>query len=767
MVKIEKIVLQGFKSFKRKVSIPLSDGVSIFTGPNGSGKSCLGDSISFVTGRSSSRKLRAKKTQDLIFHGSKNKPGSDFANVILHLNNSKKELPVNEPMVAVSRKVNKKGVSTYRLNGSVVTRQQVVDILSQAGIRADGHNIIKQGEVTQIVEMDAVERREIIDEISGIMEFDDKKIKAERELLKVDEKVKEAEIILKQKSEVMEKLGKEREAALNYKNLEKLLSDVKYALIYKKFSVCEDGLGEINKGLEEKTKELEKFEEEIKKMDQEIDEEEEKLEKLTKDVIKASDSIEATKKLAKLSSQIETKQERIFSNKRQIERINELIERLSGSGTTHPGQKEILGLEGVYGKVSSLVTVPGKHSVAVEVAAGGHLNDIVVENSNIAVRCIKYLKSRKIGRARFLPLDKIQSFSRPAPAGTKWLSDIVKYNTKYENAMKYIFGSTACVDNIDIAKNIARSNRVRMVTLDGDLVEASGAMTGGFYKRKGSSADTGKYVEEKTRLSKEIEQLEAELIKINNEVEVLASEEQGTETMSFEKTRINSDEKLKKTREKRKSVYEKKLIYQQQIGKLNIQKARLEADFDNNKVQLDGMEDERKNDKEIKELMKKDVSELSGIEKDTLSKLRNIGPVNLKSLEDFENLKEDFDDFKEKVDEIVRERESILRTIETIESRRRETFMKSLVQIKRNFKEVYRELTGGDAELDLELPDDINTGLLIKAQPPGKKLLSIDSMSGGEKTLTAFAFLFAIQRHKPSPFYILDEADAALDKKKP
>ncbi len=77
---------------------------------------------------------------------------------------------------------------------------------------------------------------------------------------------------------------------------------------------------------------------------------------------------------------------------------------------------------------------------------------------------------------------------------------------------------------------------------------------------------------------------------------------------------------------------------------------------------------------------------------------------------------------------------------------------------------MYRELTGGQAELELEKAGDLTSGLLIKASPPGKKLLNIDAMSAGEKTLTAFAFLFAIQRHKPAPFYMLDEADATLDK---
>ena len=88
----------------------------------------------------------------------------------------------------------------------------------------------------------------------------------------------------------------------------------------------------------------------------------------------------------------------------------------------------------------------------------------------------------------------------------------------------------------------------------------------------------------------------------------------------------------------------------------------------------------------------------------------------------------------------------------------------TMEKIGKHFKQIYAELTEGEASLQLEGIGDNDSGLLIYASPPGKRLLNIDSMSTGEKTLTAFAFLFAIQNHKPAPFYILDEADAALDK---
>ena len=85
--------------------------------------------------------------------------------------------------------------------------------------------------------------------------------------------------------------------------------------------------------------------------------------------------------------------------------------------------------------------------------------------------------------------------------------------------------------------------------------------------------------------------------------------------------------------------------------------------------------------------------------------------------------------------------------------------------MKENFEEMFAELSSGKGTLVLSDPEDISSsGLLIEASPGGKKLLHLDAMSGGEKTLTSAAFLLAIQRYKPSIFYVVDELDAALDR---
>lgn len=763
MVRLDKIVIQGFKSFKRKVSIPFPDGFSIITGPNGSGKTNVSDAVCFVLGKASSRDMRAKKAQDLIFHGSKKKEGSDYASVTLFFDNNDRRIPVDEKEVSISRKINTKGVSTYRLNGRVVNRQQIIDVLLQAGIHPEGHNIIQQGDVNQIVEMDAVERREVIDNIAGITDYEEKKQKAVKEMEKIEERVREADILLQERGFTMEKLKKERDAAMKYKELQADLEKIRAAVTLKAYNETKAEMDKISKDLEEKNRAAEELERKIAGFDKDLMREEKKLEELTKDVIKATGQIEVTKRLAKLQAEIEKKQDRIESNRSQSERLSSMIERMrSMQRNVSPELKKVLQFKGVHGYFSDIVTVPKQYRIAVDIAAGSHMQDIVVDTTNTAVVCVKYLKDNKVGRARFLPLEKIQPFpKKPLPPATNgWLSSLVHHDPKYTQVIEFVLGSTACVDDVDKAKQIAQRQRIRMVTLDGDLFEASGAITGGYLKKKESyDTEISKYVDEKARLEDEIIRLEGEIKAINKELEILASKEKKTKVMDLEKERVGFDEKLRAAREQRKQAYEQRLILQQEIGKLNIQRARLEASFDNIRIQRE----QEKGQKDIEALLNENINVLKRRYKETIETIDGLGPINMRALDDFENLRRDFEDFKQKVDKIMSEKAVIEDTVKKIEEKRFTTFNSTLQQIAKNFKEIFREMTNGEADLTLQDPASLDSGLMIKASPSGKKLLNIDSMSGGEKTLTAFAFLFAIQKHKPTPFYVLDEADATLD----
>jgi len=146
-------------------------------------------------------------------------------------------------------------------------------------------------------------------------------------------------------------------------------------------------------------------------------------------------------------------------------------------------------------------------------------------------------------------------------------------------------------------------------------------------------------------------------------------------------------------------------------------------------------------------------------------RLRGMGEVNLVAIEEYAELKQRHDFLKSQSDDLTNARAELLKAIDEINQTSQKQFEVTFEQIKKNFVYTFQTLFGGGrAELELLQTDDIlESGIEIVAQPPGTKLKSISLLSGGQKTLTAVALLFALYLVKPSPFCLLDELDAPLD----
>ena len=144
-----------------------------------------------------------------------------------------------------------------------------------------------------------------------------------------------------------------------------------------------------------------------------------------------------------------------------------------------------------------------------------------------------------------------------------------------------------------------------------------------------------------------------------------------------------------------------------------------------------------------------------------------LGSVNLMAPEEFNEVKERYERQRTNYEDTQKSLENLVRVSEEIKSKSAEMFLETYNQIKKNFHNMFRRLfNGGRAELKLADPANIlSSGIDIYAQPPGKKLENIALLSGGEKTMTAVALLFATYQVRPSPFCLLDEIDAALDDK--
>ncbi|MBE0476231.1 MAG: chromosome segregation protein SMC [Coriobacteriia bacterium] len=146
-------------------------------------------------------------------------------------------------------------------------------------------------------------------------------------------------------------------------------------------------------------------------------------------------------------------------------------------------------------------------------------------------------------------------------------------------------------------------------------------------------------------------------------------------------------------------------------------------------------------------------------------RIANLGPVNAVAVEEYETLKGRREFIASQVEDLVASRQALQRVVGAIDRKVRDLFLATFEEVDRNFQEVFAALfPGGRASLHLTEPDDPETtGVEVVAQPVGKKLAKMSLLSGGEKSLTALALLFAVYRTRPCPFYILDEVEAALD----
>ena len=134
------------------------------------------------------------------------------------------------------------------------------------------------------------------------------------------------------------------------------------------------------------------------------------------------------------------------------------------------------------------------------------------------------------------------------------------------------------------------------------------------------------------------------------------------------------------------------------------------------------------------------------------------------ALDELEELIERLKGLREKLEILSNERSELLLRIETVSTMRQEAFMQAFVEVDKHFREIFANLSDGDGFLQLENPNSpLDGGLSLVAHPKGKNVRRLASMSGGEKSLTALSFLFALQKYKPSPFYALDEVDSFLD----
>lgn len=499
---------------------------------------------------------------------------------------------------------------------------------------------------------------------------------------------------------------------------------------------------------------------------------------------------------------------------------------------------------GVHNVIASLIETENEYNVAIDTALGGMGSYLVVDTPEVAKELIVYLKNNNLGRATFYPLSVITG--RSIDTNTLNIlgncdgyigvaSKLVTYHPKYTNIIDNVLGNVILARDIDTANNISMKigKRYKVVSLDGQVVNVGGSLTGGAQIRSSSSLSLKYELEETTKkyellidknkgllenndnILEEIGKLEKELYEYRNKKVDLETKLEAINVSLLEKQKDKErkEQELKDlTNITNNTSEEDNLIcslgnVKEDLAVVNKEMALLRVDEENLKKMINELEETsrssniyvNKKEKELNNLnikvnridVKLDnlLNDLTSdynmtyefakdnykLEMDTdeaekevitlKNKIKLIGEVNLTAPEEYQRVKERYDFLNKQKDDLIGAENTLYEIINEMDTVMKSKFTSTFEQIKMEFKKVYRELfKGGRAELSLTNPDNIlETGIEIKAEPPGKKLQSISLLSGGEKTFTAISLLFAILNVRPVPFCLFDEVEAALD----
>ncbi len=707
---IDSIQLVNFKSFSR-ATIPLPPGLIAITGPNGSGKSNILDAIAFVMGWRA-RRLRASRLEHLVRKGSKS------GYVALTLNNSSEK-------VKIIREVRPNGESVYRINGRRSSANDAFDLLSELGFVTDKYAFVTQGDITSIVEMSPRDRVRLLEEISGVAEYDERKAKALEELSKVDQSLREISIMLRERKRELDRALSEIKTLKERKRLEKRLRGIKKYLLLKKLDELRRKLDYI---------ESFKMEEDLDDIDslrRELEAKEAELRKL-EDLVRES----PVRKRKQLESDLS-------SLKRQKKALEEAInakkEELSVLVRERIVPKVVEEDPSFLGVVSQLITPLEGYEIPYLSVGGSRLNDIVVEDLEGAKRIAKKLRKYR-GRFRIIPMDVIRPRDPPSIVGSLGpLYRFLKYDRRFESLAKLLFNAILMNDLDDIGKDLV--GKAKFVTMRGEIFEREGSLLAGKPERD---------VERINKIRKDLSLLQDDLKRILDEI---GKKEEEISSLP------EIDPNLNRLKSLRDAVYHLRREYEKALYRRRQYIAKMEEISEERgmiKEKVKSLESELKKMSDVDPLEAVDpMGEIVSIQ----AKLRIIGSANPRAEEEYESRKREYDLVRGKYEEFFKRKKEIMELIEKVDRERENIIAETLRKLSEAFDQEIRIIFGGGSG-SLELTD---RGLEMRVRLPEKKPVSIDSLSGGEKSLSAIAFILAAQRLRPSPLYIFDEADSMLD----
>ena len=815
---LKSININGFKSFSENTNIDLTNKVNVVVGPNGSGKSNVVDAISWVLGTQSPASLRTNKMEDVIFAGTDKLAQKGFAEVNLKFDVDPQKFNGAEE-ISIGRKLYRDGQSDYYMNGLNCRLLDIQEFLNDVGIGKQQHTIISQGQIAEILNSKPEDHRITIEEAAGILPYKIKKDKALKRIESGDKEIKRAKDVLREIKKQLKPLKVQAEQATLHENSTIELKQLKVkfnVLNYKKYiskneeikneiKVIKNELDQlantINKNKYEKKKINDNLGENIslgsifKDYSTKLITNAEKIKNITQIANERLDHIERSK--LKNNNEIDKQKKKILDNTTQISAMSKQL---------------IIKKDVVSEKTSllnklnqDLIDAMKKDTLTLEI------NEAVIKTE------VRYIQNNLNEKNKIL-LNKKEKIN-------KWKDD--KQDNKYiiknlENIFTNKTIDKSSLNELKEHNNYIFDREINSLKDSINDFEESKILENKILNDKSSQLDIVNDKDEfKNQIKKEIEKLKKEIQNLESEVSNLSSQiVSTTEKIKYLNSEnlkigdnikmlkgINYNTQINKLNEISHSSRELYLViknasellnntgheYETKYGQGNksIETIENEIESNNNKFYL--LNDEKSN-LQIKEseisneslkyysyltniegmdINEIEMTDISSVDENEILKniqkceetIEKIGIVNYLAKEDYDNLINRHDEIKKSIDDLFESKKELKEHIKEIEKEIEFTIDSSFNSISVNFTEIFEKLfPGGKGSLQLTNKENLlETGIEINAQPRGKKVKKLSLLSGGERSLAAIAFLFAIFKSFPSPFYILDEVEAALD----
>lgn len=709
---LKKLEISGFKSFANKSVLDFSrangeaKSVTAIVGPNGSGKSNVADSVRWVMGEQSMKQLRGKKAEDIIFAGSGKKARLGSAHVTLYFDNSDKKIPLDFDEVSISRKIFRDGDAEYSVNGSRVRLQDTIDLLAKAGIGRESYSIINQGMADAVLNATPLERRSIIEDAAGVKQYQIKKDRAIRKLDSTRDNLDKVKSIIDEIQPHLRMLKRQADKAMQSEGVIKELKEKQtqlFTYLWNNFQKEQSILNEAKEDLGRR----------MMNVQREVD-------KLGDEMAKEAKQDSTNNKITELESARSAKRNEL----NQLER------------------------------------------------------DLIVNEGRIEI------EREKLKNVQMMEEIKIQSI----PVDLKFVRENIEEIRAQQEKLIERLKNIEKIEELQDIREFARVIQQKLFELKANIEK------GKIEKSEPTKPEVKKEIEGDNKiileLTEKLEVIRIGIKKIEEELKNIEAE-------------ISAEVSADRARRQKFFETERNLrLKQDELGKMKDQ-------FNESKISLARVEVHEEDLKaQVLEELKIGVEELKGEAGEinrgelehSISKLKiemeKIGGIDPLVVDEYQETNKRFEFLSKESEDLEKAILTLREVIKEMEQKVNASFHDTFDKIEKEFTKYFRIIFGGgnaslkkveikkrlrlkEGETEEENPTPVEgeaedlvqenqeqkteTGIDIFACPPGKKIANLSMLSGGERSLTSLALLFAIIAHNPPPFAILDEVEAALD----